>query len=142
MYRLDEKVSFLRGLVEGMGYEEDSNEGKLFVNIINILDDMAESIAELEITQTEIDEYVETIDQDLSHVEDEVYNIESFDLDEIDDPRYIEVECPHCQETVYFDENIFDDEDDDIICPSCTQIIYSEDDLEEDEEKEYIPDVD
>ncbi|HZK34723.1 MAG TPA: hypothetical protein VFD33_05375, partial [Bacillota bacterium] len=135
MYGIDQKVSYLRGLVEGMGYDKDSNEGKLFVNIIDILDDMAESIVELETTQIELDEYVETIDEDLSHIEDEVYDIESFDFDDKDDLRYIEVECPHCLETVYFDDDMLDDDgDDDIICPSCTQVIYSE----EDEEGEYI----
>jgi ribosomal protein S27E len=125
MYDLNEKVSYLRGLAEGMGYKEDTNEGKLFTHIIDILDEMAQAIAELETSQAELDEYVEAIDEDLADIEDEVFGEEDDEEDDEEDSRYIEVECPHCHETVYFDEDIFDDEDD-IICPNCNETIYSE----------------
>ncbi|HHY81456.1 MAG TPA: hypothetical protein GX505_02115, partial [Clostridiales bacterium] len=48
------------------------------------------------------------------------------DDDDEEGTRYIEVECPHCHETVYFDEEIFED-DDDLVCPNCNETIYSED---------------
>ena len=44
MYDLNEKVSYLRGLAEGLGLDENTNEGKLFTHIIDILDDMANAI--------------------------------------------------------------------------------------------------
>lgn len=125
MYDLNEKVSYLRGLAEGMGYKEDTNEGKLLTHIIDVLDEMAQAIAELETSQAELDEYVEAIDEDLADIEDEVFGEEDDEEDDEEDSRYIEVECPHCHETVYFDEDIFEDEDD-IICPNCNETIYSE----------------
>lgn len=125
MHDLNGKVSYLRGLAEGMGYKEDTNEGKLFTQIIDILDDMAQAIAELETSQAELEEYVETIDEDLADIEDKVFGKEEDEEDNGEDSRYIEVECPHCHETVYFDEDIFEDEDD-IICPNCNETIYSE----------------
>jgi len=123
VFDLNERVSYLRGLSEGMGLKEDTNEGKLFNHIIDVLDAMAQAIAELETAQAEMEEYVETIDEDLADMEDALYE-EDFD-DELGSTHYIEVECPHCSETVFFDEDIFDD-DEDIICPNCSETIYSE----------------
>lgn len=125
MFELNEKVSYLRGLAEGMGFKEDSNEGKLFIHIIDVLDDMANAIAELETAQAEMEEYVETIDEDLADMEEAIYE-DDFDDEELGNTHYIEVECPHCNETVFFDEDIFDD-DDDIVCPNCKETIYSDD---------------
>lgn len=123
MFDLNERVSYLRGLAEGMGFKEDTKEGKLFNHIIDVLDDMAHAISELEASQAEMEDYVETIDEDLADIEDALYEDEY--EDELGSTHYIEVECPHCSETVFFDEDIFDG-DDDIVCPNCSETIYSE----------------
>jgi len=136
---LNEKVAYLRGLVEGLGISENTNEGKIIVNIIDVLDDIVKAIAELEASQAELDEYVETLEQDLSDVEQRVFG---FDEDEEDeDTSYIEVECPNCGETVYFDEEIFEDEDE-LMCPNCHEVIYTDEDYDEDFEDEYDQDSD
>ena len=114
MYDLNERVSYLRGLAEGTGIKEDTNEGKLLTNIIDVLDEMAQAIAELETSQAELDEYVETIDEDLADIEDEVFGEEEDDEDD-------------------FDEDIFDEEDD-IVCPNCNETIYSEEGYDTDED--------
>lgn len=44
---IKEKVSHLKGLMEGMEYDTHSKEGKLIAAIADILDDMAEEIARL-----------------------------------------------------------------------------------------------
>lgn len=124
MNYLNERVSYLRGLTEGLGINEQTNEGKILVNIIDILDDIVETVSELETSQAELDEYVETIDEDLSDIEDQLYGEDEFE-DYEDEPHYIEIECPHCHETVFFDEDIFDD-DDEIACPNCRHTIYEE----------------
>ena len=51
---IKEKVSHLKGLMEGMEYDTHSKEGKLIAAIVDILDDMADEIAGL-------DEDVETV---------------------------------------------------------------------------------
>lgn len=130
MFDLNEKVSYLRGLKEGMGLKEDTNEGKLFSHIIDVLDDMAQAITELETAQAEMEEYVETIDEDLADMEEFLYEEQEDDA-ELGNTHYIEVECPHCHETVFFDEDIFDD-DDDIVCPNCNETIYSESEYQTD----------
>ena len=125
MYDLNERVSYLRGLADGTGIKEDTDEGKLLTHIIDVLDEMAQAMSELETSQSELDDYVETIDGDLTDLEDQVFGEESDGEEEDEDSHYIEVECPHCHETVFFDEGIFDEEDD-IVCPNCNKTIYSE----------------
>jgi hypothetical protein len=130
---LNERVAYLRGLVEGLGISENTNEGKILINIVDILSDIVEAISELEASQAELDEYVETLDEDLTDVEDQVYgDIEDEEDEEDEEPLYIEVECPNCHETVYFDEELFDSEED-LICPNCHETIYAEEDGEDDE---------
>lgn len=133
---LNEKVAYLRGLAEGLGISEATNEGKIVAKIIDILDDIVEAIAELEASQADLDEYVETLDEDLADIEDQFYGDTEFD--ESQEPVYIEVECPNCNETVYFDRELFEAEDD-LVCPNCHESIYSED--EEYLEDEYETDM-
>lgn len=44
---------------------------------------------------------------------------------ELDEDDFIEVVCPHCGETVYFDEDMIDS-DDGLICPNCNETIEFE----------------
>ncbi len=124
---LYERVAYLRGLAEGLGVEEESNEGKVIANIIDVLEDFAEAINELYDYQEDLDEYVEAIDEDLADVEDELYEDEDDDedfddFDDFDDYDYIEVECPHCKEYVYLDEDLLNN-DKEVICPNCHKVI-------------------
>ena len=124
---LYERVAYLRGLAEGLGVEEESSEGKVIANIIDVLEDFAEAINELYDYQEDLDEYVEAIDEDLADVEDELYEDEDDDedfddFDDFDDYDYIEVECPHCKEYVYLDEDLLNN-DKEVICPNCHKVI-------------------
>lgn len=120
MNYLLERVSYLRGLMDGLGISESTNEGKVLVNVVDILDDIVDEISELNTSSSELDKYVQIIDEDLSTLEDDIYD-EDFD----DDSQYIEVECPYCHETVYFDDNLFDT-DEELLCPNCSETIYDE----------------
>ena len=121
---LYERVAYLRGLVDGLGIEEDSKEGKVIVNIVDILEDFADAINELSQYQEELDEYVEAIDEDLSDVEDELFEDDEYDYDDedFDDYDYVEVECPHCKEYVYLDEDLLDSGKE-VVCPNCHEVI-------------------
>jgi DNA-directed RNA polymerase subunit delta len=126
---LIERVAYLKGLMDGLGIDDSTNEGKILINIIDVLDDIVDEIAELHDSRAELDEYVQTIDEDLSNIEDELYGQNS--LDEDGDysgkAQYIEVECPHCHDIVYFTDDIFDIEDE-LLCPNCNETIYDEED--------------
>ena len=130
MEYLGEKVAYLRGLADGMKIEESSNEGRLLKGIIDVLDDFAATIADLEDSQELLSEHIESIDEDLAEVESEVYEDmedEEFDedYDDEEEVEYFEVECPNCHETVYLDEDMFDNEEE-ITCPNCKETIEIE----------------
>ena len=38
---LTEKVAYLKGLVEGIGVDETTNQGKIMKAVLDVLDDMA-----------------------------------------------------------------------------------------------------
>lgn len=122
MSSLSERVAYLRGLSDGLEVDQSTKEGRLLTAIIGVLEEMAEEIDLLDENQQELDEYVDAIDEDLARVEDDVYE----DEDEYDDDGYMEVECPNCHETVYLDEDMLDDEDDEIVCPNCNEPIHLE----------------
>lgn len=128
---LTEKVAYLKGLMEGLNIDTDKPEGKVLKSIADILEDMAVSVSDLEDSMEDVEEYVDELDDDLADVEDIVYDDEDDEDDEDDDEYedddedddedsdFVEVECPYCGETVYFDPADVDPEN--IICPSCNQ---------------------
>jgi formylmethanofuran dehydrogenase subunit E len=127
MEYLYERIAYLRGLAEGMKIDENSDNGKLMVNVLEVLSDFADAINELNDAQEEMDEYIEALDEDLSSVEDEIYGEED-DLEDFEDEEdydYIEVECPHCHEYVYLDEELLENGEN-VVCPNCHEPIEYE----------------
>ena len=120
MEEMLKNVAYLKGLAEGLNLEEKSDEGKVLVKIIDCLDEMAESMYDLAADHDDLVDQVDAIDEDLSEIEDIVYDDEEDDEDE--DIDYFEVECPKCHETIYVDDDFFD-EDGPIVCPNCNEEI-------------------
>ena len=54
---LFERVAYLRGLCDGSGFSEDTKEGKVLLEIVDILGEFADSIVELSDKQDELEEY-------------------------------------------------------------------------------------
>lgn len=107
---LKEKVSYLKGLAEGMQISEASNEGKLLKAIIDVLDDMAIEVDDISDIQEQLSEQVDNIDEDLAEVERIIY----------DDYDYTDmVECPYCHEEFEIHEDLIDDKGETIECPHC-----------------------
>ena len=67
---LSERVSYLRGLADGLKIDEDTNEGKLFKLIIDVIDDIAISVEDAEDTQNEILDAVDDIEERLDEAEE------------------------------------------------------------------------
>ena len=70
---LYERIAYLKGLSEGLNVEEESKEGKLLTHIIDVLEDFADMIDELYENQQEMEQYVDTMDEDLADVEGDLY---------------------------------------------------------------------
>ena len=119
MEGLQEKVAYLKGLCEGMGIAADKGEGKLITKIIEVLDDMAEEISCIADDQEELQAQVDEIDEDLSTVEDYLYDD---DDDYCDDFDCEDIVCPNCGAVIHHvDFSILEQE---INCEACGLDLY------------------
>ena len=76
-----EKVAYLRGLADGLKLTDTTAEGKVLLNVIEVLDDLALSVTDLEDAVEELGEVVDAIDDDLQDVEDALYEEDDEDED-------------------------------------------------------------
>ena len=142
---VSEKVAYLRGLAEGLGLDAESKEGKLFAAIIDVLDEMAEEILDLEEEMADIEEGLDAVSDDLSEVEETLYELEDEfddddDEDEEDEEDCFMTTCPACEEEIFFDETVL--EDGEVVCPNCgeklefdlSDLANALEDLEEDDD--------
>lgn len=141
MENIREKVSYVKGLIDGLGIGEDTKEDKAIKAIVDVLEDIGDAVDDLDQAEAELDEYVNAIDEDLADVEGEVYGDEDDNGDE--DNGFVEVVCPNCGEKVYLDQELFDDDEEEIVCPNCHEPIHFEEceccgkeEKDEDEDKD------
>ena len=121
MENISNQISYLKGLMEGLKYDENSNEGKIFKAILNVLEEIDYSMDDIYDYQDELAEQVDMIDDDLAAVEEEFADCdECCECD--DDDEYYELECPSCGEVICLDEDVLCNGDD-IICPNCKEPI-------------------
>ena len=79
---ISEKAAYLKGLINGMEYDASSKEGKLFAGIIDLLEDLAASVQDLEDETATLGDYVEELDEDLGALEEECYGCDCCDDDD------------------------------------------------------------
>ena len=147
MSKLTDRVSFLKGLAEGMKLDLNKDENKLMTQILDLLSDMAQEIDDLQSVQDELNEYMESIDDDLSEMEEILYGAdEDCDCEDCDDDcvffgehhgdgEIIEYACPHCSHELKFNASDVDF-DEETLCPACNKPVFPEllpDDTEDDE---------
>ena len=135
---ISEKVAYLKGLAEGLNLDtEKSKEGKLISVMIGILEEIGLSIEDLEENTQALGEEIDVLSDDLSDVEDVVFD-EDEDEDEDDedyDDDWFEVECPTCEEPLVIADKALADGM--IQCPNCHDkfaLDLSDDTVEADEE--------
>ena len=79
MSNINDRVAFLKGLAEGMKLSDETNEGKLLLKMLDVLENMAEEITSLRTDFDEMQEYVESIDDDLADMEEYLFDDENED---------------------------------------------------------------
>ena len=123
---ITEKVAYLKGLMEGMKIDTESNEGKILAAMADILEDIGLELEDLWNAQGELEDGLDVVSDDLEDVEDTVYgedeDDESFDDEYYEDDADEDEDCyattgHTCEETIYFDESVLDDGQ--VICPNC-----------------------
>ena len=138
MENVSNRISYLKGLMEGLNVDRNTNEGKIFDAIVVALDEINDTLDDLYDYQDEIAQQVDLIDDDLADVEEELIGVCDGDCDNCDedcddDVEYYELECPNCGDVICIDEDCFEG-DDEIICPNCKkpiEIDFNADDSEE-----------
>ncbi|MBQ6898875.1 MAG: hypothetical protein IJN70_07825 [Clostridia bacterium] len=140
---ITEKVAYLKGLMDGLDIDKTTKEGKIFVALADVLEDIALTVAD------NCDQ-IDAIDEDLENLEEFVYEGDFFD-DEDDDDFCIgdcdgcdgcddfdvdeyeyEIECSNCHETIFIDESAFE-EGKTFECPNCGTILEAYTELEDEE---------
>lgn len=143
MMTVTEKAAYLNGLVEMAHFEADTDEVKIIKAMVDAIDEMALTIADLEDEVAALTEVVDEIDEDLGDVEECIYDDccdsdccdDDCCCDDHDDSDYFEVECPACGETICLDESVLDEES--IQCPACGETLeFDFDDEDEEDSKD------
>lgn len=146
---LSEKSAYLKGLLDGLNLSNETAEGKMIAGIVDLLQDMTSTIADLEENALAVSDELDEIEEDLDAIEeflmdeedDEEYDEEDDDDyddfvdDEDEDFEYdeditYEVTCPTCGEILQLDEETILKESTN--CPKCNELL--EFDFDEDDE--------
>ena len=136
---ISEKSAYLKGLMDGLSLNKESDEGKMISAIVDLLGDMAKRIADIEETTIAISDELDEIEEDLDAIEDFILDDEDEDDyeddwdDEDEDEDFeegfdfgdeettiYEVECA-CGEIIDFDEEVL--EQGSMICPNCGETL-------------------
>ncbi len=127
---ISEKVAYLKGLADGLAIDtEKSKEGKLINEIIGILEEVGYSIEDLEDSAAALGEEIDAISDDLSDVEEVV-----FDDEQDEDDDFFTVECPTCGKELIIDEDTLAEGV--VQCPGCADTFALDLSDVEDEEEE------
>ncbi len=117
---ISEKVAYIKGLAEGVKLDTKTDEGKIISAIIELLGDICDEIDALDDAQIELAEQLDAVDEDLSDVEELIYEDDECGCgcdDYEEDDEVYEVVCPNCNDTIYLDEEMLMDGR--IDCPNC-----------------------
>ncbi len=120
---ISEKSAYLKGLMDGLNLNTESDEGKMIAAIVDLLGDVTKKLTAVEDTTIAISDELDEIEEDLDAIEDFImdededdYDDDDYDFDddedEFDDEGFdfgdedstiYEVECA-CGEIIDFDE--------------------------------------
>lgn len=130
---ISEKVSYIKGLAEGMKLDDSTNEGKLLLAILDALGDIAYQLEEVDADLSDMVEVIDGIDESLADLEEAFYGDEDDHCDcGCEDEDMYEITCPKCENSIVVDFDVIADGE--ILCPNCGEKL--EFDLSELEEEE------
>lgn len=117
-----EKVSYIKGLAEGMKLDESTNEGKVINAILDVLGDIALNIEDIDADLEDLTDVVTDLEEGVSELEDEVYGEDDCDCDDCccEDDMY-EITCPNCGNTITTDFDVISSGS--IECPNCGEAL-------------------
>lgn len=159
MSELSSKIAYLKGYAEGLGAEFKSDEGKIIEKLIDIIEAMAQEIADLEMIVEENCDLIDEIDDTVLAIAEDFYGDDDDDDDEYSDfddddlfgdfdddfddftdeddedddefsSDFFEIQCPECNEDFMINYDEITDEGE-INCPHCKKRVELEIDFED-----------
>lgn len=144
MMSLTEKLAYIQGLCEGMELDGTTKEGKVLLAIVDLLDDLTDTVSQLDNDIDQIFDEIDAIDEDLTDVEDALlYDDEDEECDCGHHHHHHDgCGCGHCHDDEDEWDEEWDDEDEDltdlydeenplyeITCPKCGDIVCMDEDM-------------
>lgn len=130
---ISEKVSYIKGLAEGLALDDSTKEGRIIGAMLDVLTDIADNLNEVDEELDDVASVMTDIEESVADLEDEVYgeyeDDEEDDFDEDDLGELYETTCPACNNTIRFDYE--QAEKGGMDCPNCGQHLQFE--LEDDD---------
>lgn len=117
MNSISSKVAYLKGLAKGLNIDEGNKEGKLLLEIINILYEISEEVSDLSSSHKSMQKYLDQVDEELNDLFDNMEYDGCESLEDVYD-NFKEIKCPNCNESVYIDKDIIGQKEN-IACPNC-----------------------
>ena len=138
---INEKSAYLKGLMDGLKLNTESDEGKMIAAIVDLLGDLTRKVTDIEDTTIAISDELDEIEEDLDAIEDFIMDEDEDwdDEEDLDDEEWdededyeegfdfgdeettiYEVECA-CGEIINFDEEVL--EAGSMICPNCGETL-------------------
>ena len=156
---ISEKSAYLKGLMDGLKLNTESDEGKMIAAIVDLLGDVTKKVVDIEDTTIAISDELDEIEEDLDAIEDYILDEEDdYDEDEDEDDDFwpddedeeddemgdegfdfgdeettvYEVQCA-CGNIIDFDEEVL--ESGSIVCDKCGETLeFTFEDEDEDQE--------
>ena len=140
---LTEKAAYIKGLLEGLELDPKDKQTKVINALVDLVNDMAAELADLEQCYDDVCDQIDALDEDLSGVEDVIYDdydddddyktgCDCYECSGSEDDVCYEVTCPTCGKTISLSEDAL--LKDGIDCPNCGESLefdYDEDELDD-----------
>ena len=156
---LNEKSAYLKGLMDGLKLNTESDEGKMLAALVDLMGDVTKKVTDIEDTTIAISDELDEIEEDLDAIEDFImdedededdsypWEEEEYEPDELDDEddedepeegfdfgdadsTIYEVTCA-CGNRIAFTESTL--ERGSMICPHCGELLEFSTEEDEDE---------
>lgn len=115
MNHIRKEIQELNSFIKELETDKDK---EILSKVFNILNDITDKIEELAINQETMQENLEYMDDDLSGIQEELFEEVSLEeLTEIED-EYKEIKCSHCNKPVFVEASAIE-ENNNIPCPYC-----------------------
>lgn len=125
--RIEREVSYLRGFLAA-DQTIPAKQQEVYDRMLTLIEELGSEYHQLQHRFTELEEYVEIVDEDLDDVEQVIF----------EDEHLTEMICPACEEEVWIDEDDLKDPSVECLCPNCHALLITQDTAEKEIEPQEV----